>query len=555
MLTTIRHLMWHDARALRGPLAAWAGVLAVQIGVVAIGPSFLEPASNRIDINAGYGALMMRLAMTVILTAMLIQRDTAVGTTAFWLTRPIRPVAMWTAKLASIVAWCLLLPAGLVWVLFVGLGLSAGSALTVAWQLLTEQARFVAYAIMAASVTATLAHFVVTSLAGFAAWWFFASATAGWRAVMPFVTLPGVYSIYDAWMSAVIAGALIVSAHQYFTRRRARTWMLAVICFVIAQATLIVFRNTPSAGNATTSDRAFTPPEGVEVHIGDGSVTDEPTTIVGSTGQSTPGRALGGQVSIASSSETLAFASIGVASSSATTAGSLPTTIRWSESVRQGTREPAWLSNMGDQPYRSIRAALDIDTIVSLPSYSQIPTYEACLARWPMEAYRAFAAKGGGVLRAEVVVKAYRYVVAGTMPLKVGASYARGDQSVSIASVERTALGAVVTVRTAFVSAIDTNVAPQGAVHHVLRNRARREAVFFTDQQTSNILLTMGVGRSNPGTGLRRFEFDSQRPTQGRVALTNAWLDGAELVVLAPEALGTFTRSAEVWVQPNGVAK
>jgi hypothetical protein len=125
----------------------------------------------------------------------------------------------------------------------------------------------------------------------------------------------------------------------------------------------------------------------------------------------------------------------------------------------------------------------------------------------------------------------------------------------SISSVERTTRGAVVTVRAAFVSAIETNVARPGALHYVLRNRARREAVFFTDQQTSNILLTMGVGRSNPGTGLRRLEFDSQRPTQGRVALTNAWLDGAEVVVLAPEDLGTFMRSADVWVQMTGVAK
>jgi hypothetical protein len=277
--------------------------------------------------------------------------------------------------------------------------------------------------------------------------------------------------------------------------------------------------------------------------------------IVGSTGQSAPGRALRGQVSIASSSETPAFAFVRVASSVATTTGDLPTIIRWSESVRQGTRATAWLTTTGDQPYRSICAALDVDTMVSLASSSEIPTYQAYLAEWPLEASRAFAAKGGGTLRVQFVVKAYRYGVVGTLPLEAGSSYARGDLGLSISSVERTTRGAVVTVRAAFVSAIETNVARPGALHYVLRNRARREAVFFTDQQTSNILLTMGVGRSNPGTGLRRLEFDSQRPTQGRVALTNAWLDGAEVVVLAPEDLGTFTHSAEVWVQMTGVTK
>ena len=104
MLTTIRHLMWHDARALRVPLLVWAGIIALQIGVVAIGPSFVGSGPVRADVNMGQGLIVMRLAMTVILTALLIQRDTAVGTAAFWLTRPIRPteprtpLAKWSAK-------------------------------------------------------------------------------------------------------------------------------------------------------------------------------------------------------------------------------------------------------------------------------------------------------------------------------------------------------------------------------------------------------------------------------------------------------------------------
>ena len=128
MRTTIRHLVWHDARALRVPLAVWAGILALQVGVVAVGPMFVGSGVDRTDVNAGQGAIVMRLAMTVILTALIIQRDTAVGTTAFWLTRPIPPIAMWAAKLPRSSAGASLLPAVLAWALFVGLGLSAGSA-------------------------------------------------------------------------------------------------------------------------------------------------------------------------------------------------------------------------------------------------------------------------------------------------------------------------------------------------------------------------------------------------------------------------------------------
>jgi hypothetical protein len=128
MWTMIRHLVWHDTRSLRVTLMVWVGILAVQVGVVAVGPVFVGSGNDRVDLNVSQGVIVMRFAMTVILTALIIQRDTAVGTTAFWLTRPIRPAAMWAAKLSAIIGWCLLLPTVLVWGLFVGLGLGAGSA-------------------------------------------------------------------------------------------------------------------------------------------------------------------------------------------------------------------------------------------------------------------------------------------------------------------------------------------------------------------------------------------------------------------------------------------
>ena len=213
-------------------------------------------------------------------------------------------------------------------------------------------------------------------------------------------------------------------------------------------------------------------------------------------------------------------------------------------------------STTDDQPIRSIRQALAVDRL-AIPSASSLatPLYRAYLAEWPIDTYKAFVAKGGGILRAEVVVKAYRYRVGAAVPLRAGASYALPDRWLRVSMVERTPRGIVVTIRTAFVTPFDANVARQGAVQYVLRNRARREALFFTDQQTSNTFLTLGTTRFGPGTGLRRFEFDSQRPSNGTIALTNAWVEGAELVVLMPVDLGTFTRSAEVAVLTAGVAK
>ena len=553
MWTTIRHLVWHDARALRMPLLVWAGILALQIAAVAVGPVLVGPIAKETDINAGQGAIVMRLAMTVILTALILQRDTAVGTTAFWLTRPISRVAMWASKLASITGWCLLLPSVLAWGLFVVLGLSAGSAWQAASQLLFEQVLLVAYAIIAASVTATLAHFVVTGLAGFAAAYVLTLTARAWRDALPYITLPWPNAILQAWSLAVVGGALAVSAHQYLTRRRARTWLLAGMCLVIAQSTLIFVRNAPSFDPAVWSSRPYTPPAGIEVRLGD-NVADEPITMRGSTGQLAPGRALSANVYAVSSSDTDALEPVAVRSSVATTKAPCATTTLWSESQRRGIWWVSRPAGLDDQPYRSMRSALGVDTL-SLPDSASVPVFQAYLAEWPVEAYRVFAEKGGGILRAEVVVKAYRYRVGGTMPLRAGASYTRSDQRLTITSIERTPRGIAVTVRTTFVSPFDVNVSQQGAVRYVLRNQARREALFSTDQQTSNTFLTLGTTRFGPGTGLRRFEFDSQRPSTGKIALTNEWRDAAELVVLMPVDLGTFIRSAEVPVLTTGAAK
>ena len=122
---------------------------------------------------------------------------------------------------------------------------------------------------MAASVTATLAHFVVAGLAGFAAVWFLDAVDPRVAGLAADIRLPGPNSIYLAWMGVVVAGAVVVSAHQYVTRRRSGRGCSRLLCFVVAQATLIVVRNTPPFDPAVGSSRTYTPPAGVEVRLGD----------------------------------------------------------------------------------------------------------------------------------------------------------------------------------------------------------------------------------------------------------------------------------------------
>ncbi len=88
-MSVISHLVWHDIRALRLPLVAWLLLLLAQAAVMAVGPAILDPESPRGAIQSLAGFLAgARLAFTILLTVLFIQRDSPVGTTAFWMTRP-----------------------------------------------------------------------------------------------------------------------------------------------------------------------------------------------------------------------------------------------------------------------------------------------------------------------------------------------------------------------------------------------------------------------------------------------------------------------------------
>ena len=127
MLRTIRHQIWTDTRGLSLYLTAWIVVLAIQIGVIATGPADAPVVPQRFTLDVA--AMVMRALVTVVLTVLVIQRDSAIGTTAFWRTRPITSVAMWASKAAWIVLWVVLLPAAVIGAVWLAIGLGPSGAL------------------------------------------------------------------------------------------------------------------------------------------------------------------------------------------------------------------------------------------------------------------------------------------------------------------------------------------------------------------------------------------------------------------------------------------
>ena len=198
-MSVISHLVRHDIRALRLPLIAWLLLLLAHAAVMAFGRGLIDPEELRAPMLTFSVFLAgARLAFTVLLTVLLIQRDSPVGTTAFWLTRPIRPAAMASSKALSAALLLIVPPAVVGWVLFTALGLPQGDVLGGVWELVLEQAMIVGLSAMGAAITATIPQFAVVAVA----------------AVVLFGALVGQARAFDRTAAGVAAGLVGLAARQ-----------------------------------------------------------------------------------------------------------------------------------------------------------------------------------------------------------------------------------------------------------------------------------------------------------------------------------------------------
>ena len=98
----LRPFLTRDVRNQRWLLLAWIAVLIANVASRMIGPH-LAVASTAQDITMrSLGSLAFAHVVVVILgVALIVQTDVVIGTTAFWLTRPIARTTMLRAKLLS----------------------------------------------------------------------------------------------------------------------------------------------------------------------------------------------------------------------------------------------------------------------------------------------------------------------------------------------------------------------------------------------------------------------------------------------------------------------
>ena len=553
MLKQIRHLVGYDVRALRPPLMIWGLILAVQAALLVAGPARLG-IDMRLTGSVGYdyGVLMIRLALTAVLVALVVQRDALVGTTAFWRTRPIPRQGLLASKATTVLLLVVAAPWLVTFIVLLALGLPLPAAVRGAFAVAVEQAFVATLALGLAALTANLAHFVIGGFAGVTLVVIFLALlrAVAFRRGLVYVAAGWASGVFTA---GVVAAAVAATVHQFLSLRTGRSATVIAGGLVLAAAGGGLWQPLDADRDARAVDSSVLAPGSVSVRLSEvrwqsrrpfrnGAIHPERvlTAILTPTGE--PDAILltvdSLDVSLSCGGRTVTGRSYRVPGGSVWSAGR--------------AAQPS------DQPYRSIRAALgDTELVLPRAVASQVLVGLGTLPE--DEASRLTGLDC--VLEGTVGFRAFRFVVTARTALAVDNSLTTTAQHSTITTIgpvvrvlplveavpERP--GVDITLRSTVVGPtpwIGRPLPPTG--FFLLRNEARRQAVFLTPWGQSRFTPVLGLVSMNVSdvwTGSQRLEFDAIQ-SEAPFAFDEEWLRGAELLLVEPEFLGVVTRPLRV---------
>ena len=534
MRRLIRHLAWNDIRSQRLPLLLWASLLALQVTVL------IMDSLPQSRLFTGSWIPALRSLVTAVLAALMVQRDSLVGTTAFWRTRPIPRPVLFASKMTSLTTVLVILPWIVVFATFGSLGMFVTDAMRAATAVAVEQAVVTLLAVMAASVTSSLTHFVVAGVAGSTL------VTVFNVVLLPAIltTWPFVGQSMDGGRPAVYVATLFVLglpaiAHQYLTPREWRT--AAMVAFTLLAAT-VVTRAWPES-LPTVSDRPVlltaVNPDAISAAIDLETMTarDRNETVAGVdvrmkrlaaalTAEGQPTAVLLSPIAIDSrlllSDQTVSYQTSAGWSGRLSSPQSRPRKNLYHQALQSALGSSVQLSEPLDQQY-----ARPVDPIVVMSLPADVGDRHA--------GERA-------ILTADVTFRAHRYRVRDLIPARRGVRVACPSFAYEVMSAAETVNGATVALREAKVISYDQWSWTTGSSTFVLRNTAKREAfVLRRAGGRPSAALMLNFLRTDAGVSRATFQVPVSRDA-AQQRIDDAWFAGAELVRLELEDLGTFQR-------------
>ena len=165
---------------------------------------------------------------------------------------------------------------------------------------------------------------------------------------------------------------------------------------------------------------------------------------------------------------------------------------------------------------------------------------------------------GQGPLDAAVTLRAWRYRVADAAPLAAGSSVDARLGRLTVRAIAHTPTGADIDVERVSLQQLmwtPVDLLGTGGIRSsellALRNTSRRQAVLSGSElsQQFDYSLLGSISGARLVTGAQRIHFAVFAGGDSPERLDDAWLRGAELVVLRPEDLGIFAKPLRVeWV-------
>jgi len=525
-----------DLRRLRWWLLLWAVALASATSVSVL----------KLDLLAGDAEMARRIlgaqiqllnAVTVIgwvLAARVVHADPLDGTTAFWLTRPIAPVRLFSAKIGLIIGLFVLVPAGT-------MALSAGAnglRGTLALRFFAESALvhlvFVFAIVLLATLTRDIARLVLAGIVASIGW--LSLHALLFAALAPAPMLERALARYSGLLVGALlfcAGCCAIVAAQYLTRRSRRSFVAAVALVVATVAVIDLwpvnfFFPRPPIAHADLDPSAVSVSL-APLRVNDRSLRSHRTYL--QTSLDAQGVPAGWAVVPIGIRATLAFAG-GPALAFA---------------------DDTWLGNVGT--YENV-------AVLGVEASSLQAVGHAARGRWlnnpwaeRSAVFTAFEAPTESVrdrrgqpalYRATVTCEAFQAAVPWALPLRPGSEARVAGLETTILGVRRSQgarAGDSIELEARSVRPQLLFPRPVPGITYVLRNRERGELVvgvidrqLYWNPRFTTVALDVRYDR---------IVFGSAR-TRQRLAIDDEWLAAAELLVVALEPKGTFTKTVTI---------
>ena len=269
-MNLVLHIVRKDFRHLRFYLAGWFGLVILRAAVIGYGP--LD--SSTWDFNSSFYyellAWFPQICLLPIMVARLVQDDSLVGSTSFWLGRPIFGRQLLLGK-SLFLGLTVILPLFVVELLLFGFhGVTLRDVFRSIPQILAYELLLISVLLLLAAVTRKLVHAALLGLLGVVGWmWFYNFSRNLFSKQVDLgdsfgMTLATSREI--AFLLTHIGVAGIVVGHQYLTRRTGKSAILAC-SGLLAIGLLMGIWSWDFVASAQRPDRRVVDPEQVTAQI------------------------------------------------------------------------------------------------------------------------------------------------------------------------------------------------------------------------------------------------------------------------------------------------